>query len=379
MTFETKQIFAHSPSEFEFSPGISWERPCRIRIDLHLKPISDESQNKFVFPLLIGNWIDALSKTSLEKQFETVFWRFLDLAKGPYFDSWLNEFVKWHKVLKEQLRNPDTMFQHPLRFIRRQQFVMVDLATVLKQTPEHMEMYLAIEERTYSSYCFLRIHSSLSHFVPGAKYFWYEKRLPDFLETADIIPWFIATVDRVPKKAKPSDLQPWLDRLLHYEPDLCYSPYTPNRSQTEKPKITLVFGPVNKVGYRYLYHLRRENISLIRKCDRLTIVGPIQYGFADGKELKLDWEFHLLTENQAAAKKIEQEMITGKKLHFGLDLDIVGMIARSSYTVHAINVPVEMIREICLVEGQSLELDSNPRDKHKLFHIVPKQNAVRNL
>jgi hypothetical protein len=54
----------------------------------------------------------------------------------------------------------------------------------------------------------LRIHSSLPCIGVNPMCLWFEKRLSDNLHTEDVLPWFIATLHRLPKKHQPANVEP---------------------------------------------------------------------------------------------------------------------------------------------------------------------------
>jgi hypothetical protein len=82
--------------------------------------------------------------------------------------------------------------------------------------------------------------------------------------------------------------------------------------------------------------------------------------------------FHLLVEDESAAREIESEILKGSRIHFGLDAHIVGMIAHSpdEGRIHVINVSEARIIALCLQKGQSLKLVSLPKEKQKSYEVV---------
>ncbi len=351
--------------------GMAWIPPCWIQLGLYLKPASEAAKEEFLFPLNVCYRLDAFSKISPEKQFESKFMDFLDHIET---DTWLLALNKWYPILKEQLRHPNTMFQQPFHFVSRDKFVTVDLPTVLREDPERMEVYLAEEERTYTSYNFLRIHSSLWHFFPETQHLWFEKRLRSDLEAEDVLLWFKETIRLLPKKFRPPSLDTWKERFLRSQPEFSPVPSGENIPWASKPKVILVFGAAHRVGYRTPFHLERSKIrGLARSREILTIVAQIQWGHRANQAH--DWTFHLITADKASAHRVEQEIIRGEKTHFGLDMNVIGMTAQTAGTVHSINVPIEKVRELCLKNGESLENALNPRNKHKVYYVVSKSDS----
>ena len=274
--------------------------------------------------------------------------------------------MQWPTLLKKSLFCSSEVVSLPGSLLNRDRFVKVDLARILQEPSDHVEMYLVFEKGENENYECLRIHTRLKS-TPTNKYFWYQKRLPSSLERSDLIPCFRAFVNRLPKRSRPLDLTPWEAILSSSALHLNQKHSERNNIVSEQSHITLVFGSIAKLDRRPLFHLDRKTIQFFRLAKRLTIFST-QSGIY-GLEM---WKFHLLMESKAAAINVEQEMLAGEKIHFSVDRDTIGMIACSAGFIDAINVPIETVQELCLTEGEALSLRSRPRDKLKLFGIVPK-------
>ncbi len=296
--------------------------------------------------------------------------------KGPFYSAWVDTFLKLHDELKTHLLNPNHCFPPPLHFVPRKSFTTVDLRTILQEDPNRIDAYIIAENRRLGEDCFLRLHSSLSFFQQD-RYLWLEKRLPWRLHREDIMPWFLATIDRLPKKAQPSNLRLWQERLLRYEPDLSFQKESASKTWRQKPKVILVFGPEKLVGYRGLFHLERQNIDCVQRHNEvITIIGRIKLRFADNKEIVENWKFHLLTEDESAALQIENQLLKGDRIHYGLDCQIIGMIAHEGPHVYSINIPDAIIGKLCFGEKQFLKLVSPPNEKRKSY-IIEEKRIVR--
>src|SRR5262249_49236020 len=159
------------------------------------------------------------------------------------------------------------------RFVPRERFEKVDLATILNDGAENLSIYLAPEKGRYCEYLSLRIHSSLPIIgqKPNCNCLWFEKRLPDSLHTEDVVPWFLATIRRLPKKHRPHDEQAWVRRLIEFEPQLAHENGRAIQAPNRKRKLIFVLGPVSKPGYRGLIHFDRRDIRIVRKGEIVTI------------------------------------------------------------------------------------------------------------
>lgn len=366
------ELFAHAPVEFEVRPmKLSWEDPCWICADISLCPRTPALREKFILNMKLSHRLDAYARKPWANQLWAAFAPQLSKIGGPYHNQWLMELLACHDEMKKELAATDSLFPQPFRFIRRQEFTKVDLSVILKAAPESLNVYLALEKGRYCEYFFLRIHSCPPHIGVSPKCSWYEKRLPDTLHSEDVVPWFTATTNRLPKKHRPTDVQPWINRLLRFEPQLASTGSGANKPWQEKPKIIMVFGPVGKVGYKGLTHFERRDVSLIvRRNDIVKLEGKTRHLMRDSKVIEIDRTFYLLAFDEAAAERVERQMMLGERIHFGLDADIFGMVLRSGHWLHAINFPTEMVRRHCLKPGEDISLTSNPRDKYQTFELV---------
>lgn len=369
MQISLEKIFVHSPEEFIIGePQVWWEPPCYFQLAVNFSAKRDSVREELGGDFDLHHQIDAFSKQRAEQQLWAIISARLRSRQGQFDFEWVTALLKLNADLKGYLQTPSRFFVSPFRFQARRNFMSVDLRTILQQDPQTIDVYVAREERKLGPSWFLRLHSSLSSFKPHDQFLWYEKRIPWRLHSEDILPWFLATIRRLPKKAQPVDLSPWKNQFLQYEDETLVQKSDAKMRWTERPKVILVFGAEQLVGYRGLFHLERQNIGCIqRHHEVVTVVGQTKY-----YELVEHWRFHLLTEDESAAQKIESQLLAGERIHFGLDGQIVGMIAHKHKVgrVYAINVLEDRIHKLCLRQGQSLQLVSPPGAKRKLYDII---------
>jgi hypothetical protein len=254
--------------------------------------------------------------------------------------------------------------------------VSVDLATILKEHPEAVFVYLSVEKGSYREYWFLRIHTKLPLFGTQPRALWFQKRLPDILHLEDILSWFRATIGRLPKKQRPLDTDVWVKRLLEFEPQLAFAVPSNDKSWTGKPKVVIVFGSVGQVGYRSMFHIERRDINrVVRRGDVVNFDAKVRYNYADGNHLEFEYTFYLIGIDEGAAEHIERHLLRGERIHFGLDSDIFGIISRRGESLHAINVSPQRIRDLCVPPGFELRLTSAPREKHKRYELTGAQTS----
>lgn len=369
MQIPLEKIFVHSPEEFVIGePQVWWEPPCYFQLAVNFSAKRDSVREELGGDFDLHHQIDAFSKQHAEQQLWAIISARLRSRQGQFDFEWITVFLKLNADLKGCLQTPGRFFVSPLRFQARRDFTPVDLRTILQQDPKTIDVYVVREERKLGPCWFLRMHSSLSSFKLRDQHLWFEKRIPWRLHDEDILPWFLATMRRLPKKAQPADLSSWQKRFLQYEDETSVRKVDVKMRWTERPKVILVFGAEQLIGYGGLFHLERQNIGCIqRHHEVVTVVGLTKY-----YELVEHWRFHLLTEDESAAQKIESELLAGERIHFGLDSQIVGMIAHKHKVgrVYAINVPEDRIHKLCLRQGQSLELVSPPSAKRKSYNII---------
>ena len=158
-----------------------------------------------------------------------------------------------------------------MKFIPRSGFVKTSLESVLSKDPTTMDVYIAedTDSDKHSVYV-LRIHSSLWHYAPNTEHLWYEKRVPWHLHTEDVLPWFQATIKKLPKRKKPRDATPWEENLLRSDPELAPPILALDAQWHERPKLILVFGTRDEIGYAAMYHLERQRIQGLRRTGSET-------------------------------------------------------------------------------------------------------------
>jgi hypothetical protein len=367
--YEVAEVFSHAPAEFEMKPWkLSWDSPCWLDADIILVPRSEAARQHFLFNLRLPHKVDAFARLSLEDQLWKVFSPRLRQITGPHANDWFSGLYDCYEELKEELTRTDLVFQAPFRFVGRKQFITVDLPTILRENPENVSMYLAAEKGSYCEYLHLRIHSSPPFIGERPKCLWYEKRLPDNLHPEDVIPWFMATVDRLPRKHHPADIELWSKRLLHFEPQLAPPESGIGKPWLQKPDLVFVLGPTRKVGYRSLTHFERRDINrIVRDKEIVSVEGKERHHWKDNRTTETSWTFHLLAFDEAAAERVEARLFNGERVHFGLDADVLGMICRSNHWIHAINAPEEVVRRLCVKPGLELRPVGSDRYKLKMY------------
>lgn len=369
------EVFTHAPTEFELLPGkLSWDAPCWLQADIILSPRTGTARAKFFLNLKMPHQWDAFAKASWEEQLWAAFSPRFHQIEGPFANDWRQELFRCYQALKHRLRKTEAVFPPPFHFAKRDEYTAVDLATILKENPETLSVYLAFEKRSYSHYYFLRIHSNPPFSGLQPRCLWFDKRLPIHLHTEDVLPWFVATIRRLPKKNQPSEIESWKKSLLRFEPQLAPPESGADKPWAGKPKVILVFGPTGKVGYRGMFHLERQDINrIVRQKDVLTITGKTRHSFADHTSMEMERIFHLLAIDEDAAQRVERQILCGERTHFGLDGQILGMISHGAHVIQAINAPVEIVRRLCLEPGLGVSLTSDPREKHKVYCIIKSQ------
>ncbi len=141
-SFELTEVCAFPPSDFEFLPSaLAWEHPCWVCADIILQPLTTASREKFIYSVKFPHRWDAFTKASWNKQFWAAFVPRLHKLTGPYRDDWSRVLFECQQKLVQQLANATTLFPEPFRFIPRQQFTTVNLATVLRGNPEDYCVY----------------------------------------------------------------------------------------------------------------------------------------------------------------------------------------------------------------------------------------------
>jgi hypothetical protein len=167
-------------------------------------------------------------------------------------------------------------------------------------------------------------------------------------------------------------LDPWIQRLLHFEPHLAPPRSGADKPWTEKPKVIFVFGPIGKIGSRITDHIERRDLSgILREGNVLKVESKTRVEWRDGKATVTERTYFLLAFDEEAAARVERQILTGERVHFGLDSSILGMICQTENVVNAINAPIDTIRRLCKV-GQGFELvpDSNPHERQKDYRII---------
>lgn len=363
--YDADELFAFHPSEFEFlTTTLGWESPCWATADLTLRPKSEATKNHFLFGICLPNRWDAFAKTDWLRQSWEAFAAYYGQITGPHKNEWIRALWDARSKIEPCLENTATMFPASGCFIPRSQFTAAALHTMVARDPEHVSVYLVREKRTYVA-DFLRIHSPPPFWSPQTTVYWFEKRIPDTIHREDVLLWFENIIRHLPKKHHPPDIQKWVNRLAHFEPQLLTTSGA-DKTWSEKPPVVLMFGPTSKVGSRRMIHFERKDISQItRQKDLVTIMGKERITSTMSRERKA----YLLALDETAAQRIERQLMYGEKIHFGLSADLLGIVSRSDDVVRAINVPAETIRQLCVEPHFELKLAEGHRSKDKLYFL----------
>ncbi len=363
----------YQPEDFEFTaPRAVWEQPCWIRVCNGFRAVNEPAKSQFWLPLTFDFKVDAFARKSAYEQLSEQFWRLYDHIRNSGSRMWLDFLCHRNDDFHRALEDTSSLFKPPFGFVPRSDFEAATLDIVLAQDPETMAIYVAEDTNSYGGEIYvLRIHSSLWHHCPGHTYRWYQKTLPWTLHPEDVLPWFHSTIGKLPKKSQPRDLTVWDEKFIDAEPDFARPNSPPGDAWSKRPKLVLIFGAADQVGYAALYHLERERIhSLIRSGSEVSIRASMASQYEKNPE-KLLWTFHLLAPSPLHAQRLEGRLLSGEQIHFGIGDDIAGMIARHQDRVDAINVEPAILKRLCRREGKVLGLVSAPRMKHKSYIYWP--------
>lgn len=372
-------LFAkYSPEDFDFAPPRAvWEQPCWIRVCNSFRAVDQAAKSEYYLPLTFDFRIDAFARISPDEQLDQQFWRLCKHAGEAGGRMWLDFLYQRNNEFRHALDDTTTLFTSPFRYVPRSEFESVKLDVILREDPERMVIYVAEDADSYGREIYaLRIHSSLWYRVADQKYLWFQKILPWALHPEDVVPWFHATIKKLPKKSQPRNLDVWDEMLLRAEPD--FAPLVPNGDQkwSDRSKLILVFGTRDEIGYAALYHLERDRIkSLVRNGTEISIRATIHNQYEKDPE-KLWWIIHLLTPSERHAERLEGRLLSGGQVHFGLEDDICGMIACNQNHIDAVNVEPDALKRHCGKPGMVLALVSPPRQKHKTYCYWPENEPL---
>ena len=362
-------FLSFSPDDFTFAPSRAvWQQPCWISIYNGFRAVTERAKAELPLPLTFDFKIDAFARKPHDEQLGAQFWRLYDHVEKIGAHQWSSFLIDRRPEFYRPLGQTAELFKPPWQFVPRQAFRKATLDLVLAADPETMAIYIPEDTNSDGGEIYtLRIHSSLWHHCAGSTYLFYEKTLPWRLHPEDVLPWFHATVKKLPKKRQPRDLTRWDEKLIEAEPDLAPPLPTPDAAWADKPTLVLVFGTTDEVGYAALYHLKRNRIQrLTRHGSEITIRASIESRYEVDPE-KLWWTFHLLTPTARHAERLESRLLSGSQIHFGLGDDIAGMVAIHQSGVDAIDVPTDDLQRLCGRDGVKLELISSPRYRHKSY------------
>jgi hypothetical protein len=134
----------------------------------------------------------------------------------------------------------------------------------------------------------------------------------------------------------------------------------------------IIFGPAAKIGsWRTVSHIERRDVFQIgRQADVTRIEGKTRDGI-----LEIERTWFLLSPDATSAEKVEHQLTSGERVHFGFDADIMGMICNSGDHLNTINVPMRTIMQLCVKAGFELAPWSKPREKQQDYEIVSKSST----
>jgi len=354
-----------TPDDFVFfEPSACWVPPCWISAPLVFRAVSERARAKFMLPLKLSFQADPFARLGILQQISSQFFAIYEQAH-PARTAWTSLLWQPFIELQQAFSDRTRLFQPPMKFVAREEFESTTLDVVLRSDPETFEMYLADDsDSSKRDILVLRIHSSLWHYAPNQKYLWFEKRVPWRLHREDVLPWFDATVKKLPRKRQPIEWSAWTDKFLRSHPEFARERSSSERPWSERPPIVLVFGTRDEVGYAASFRLERTRIEGIKRIGkelflRSTIANPYE---------KLWWDFRICSPNPIQAERLESRFLSGEQIHFGIGDDISGMIAANEHIVHFTNVETELIKRCYSRDGMILLSFTSRRFRHKTYH-----------
>ena len=374
----SRRIFEEfSPDDFEFAAATPcWIQPCWINVSSTFRASNARAKDAFPLPIKFDFQTDPFARKRVLEQFNSQFWQLYDKARiGGR--AWIDFLWKQFDNFRQAFERTGELFQPPMRFVPRTEFQNATLDIILQHDPEAFEIYLADDtDSSKNEILVLRIHSSLWHYSPGQMYFWFDKRVPWRIRAEDVLPWFDATVKKLPKKRQPMDWMPWKNKFLQSHPEFSRALAVSHVNWEERPPLVLVFGTKDQVGYAGLFHLDRSRIQAIRRSrNEISIKATIENRYENDPE-KLQWTFRIFSPTTRHAERLESRLISGEEIHFGLGDDITGMIATNDRSIHFINVDPELIKRSYSRKGMMLLSLSPPRFRHKIYSYYDGEAAL---
>ena len=356
------------PQDFEISPiEMHWRPPASIALCVVMRPTSDEAIKRLMLSRKLEFVFDAFARHSPRDQFYTKYWETIDELReiAPRWSTYLHHrFPDFERVISDtsQLLAP------PFRMVQKSDFTKATLAEILREDPELVDVYVAEDWNSEGGkVAVLRMHSVVWHSAPGKKYLWFEKKVPWTLYPEDILVWYRSLLRRLPKKDRPPENFPWLQRLVNYHCDFAPDYCEPGREWTERPRIALVFGEIDQIGSAAIFHLERSDIhSFLRTKSEITIRANLRC-----RDHSEDWVFRVFAQNEEAAESLEEQFMSGRFMHFGVGSEIRGLMGQYADRIEAIGISNEEIRRHGDRDGFFLGSYWDPRLKHKHFNYHP--------
>ena len=355
------------PRDFEILPiRKHWEPPCWVAIRTVFRPQSEAARAALIFPFKYEFKVDAFARKPMTAQLSSQIWEEIKRIQDES-PQWAEYLWKSYTEYIESLSDLSSLFAAPFKMVPRTEFKKVTLDAVLNQDPETMDIYMADDSNAEGrEISVLRIHSSLQYFHPKSDYLLFEKKIPWRLQLEDIVPWLRSMAKKLPKKKQPQDLDPWETKLLGEHPDLEQPKQPEDGSWTSMPRITLAFGTTDEIGYVALYHLDRELINIFLRKENVIEIRASRR-MRHNNSVSPGWLFYLFTPSSLHAEVLENLMLSGSTIHFGIGPHISGMICVHEDFVNCIGVSKETVKKYCARPDMQLVSYEPIRFKHKTY------------
>jgi len=362
------------PDDFEMLPiQTRWNPPSYIAVSMSMRPSSEKAVKHLMLPRLMEFRLDAFARNSPSTQLNERYWQVIDNLRTTA-PSWADFLYKNFERFRSAAENRSKLFEAPFRFVEKCEFESVRFKEIIQFQPDLIDVYVAQDWDTSGKrVSVLRMHSSLWNFSPNQRYVWFEKRVPWIFHDEDILVWFRALINRLPKKARPLDLWAWLGRLVHFHPEFVVQIPESDTPWEKKPRIALIFGTLDQIGLSTILHIERSDIHcFIRTGTEIEIRATIPKLFSEGEE---EWRFRIFTSSSACAKALEEQFSEGRYMYFGLGESVTGIIGQTENHVRCVGVSNEIIKSYCGREGSFLGSFCDSRLKLRTYHYFPNDRS----